>query len=325
MISKTFLHKYKPIHLEDFYLEENIYNMLQLFIEINCINVLLIGNTSSGKTSILNAIIRKYYALNNGESFPKSNVLIVNNLKEQGIQYFRGEMKTFCQSKSTIFGKKKLLIIDDIDNVNDHCQQVFRNYIDKYGSNINFIATCTNSHKVIESIQSRIHMLKINNISKTNILSIINKITTQENIQIHEDAKKYLIHITNSSVRQIINYLEKFHILDISVNKDMCKQLCSNINVDEFENFIRVIQENNVETAYNTLYTLYEYGYSVIDILDYFYDYIKHTTMLIENDKYKILPIICKYITIFHNVHESPIELALFANDLCKIYSVNNI
>ena len=221
MISKTFLHKYKPIHLEDFYLEENIYNMLQLFIEINCINVLLIGNTSSGKTSILNAIIRKYYDLNSEEPFPKSNILIVNNLKEQGIQYFRGEMKTFCQSKSTIFGKKKLLIIDDIDNVNDHCQQVFRNYIDKYGSNINFIATCTNSQKVIESIQSRIHMLKINNISKNNILSIINKIINQENIQIDEDAKQYLIHITNSSVRQIINYLEKFHILDISVNKDM--------------------------------------------------------------------------------------------------------
>ena len=105
----------------------------------------------------------------------------------------------------------------------------------------------------------------------------------------------------------------------------MCKQLCSNINIDEFEKFIKMIQDNNVETAYNTLYTLYEYGYSVIDILDYFYDYIKHTNMLIEDDKYKILPIICKYITIFHNVHESPIELSLFANDLCKIYSVNNI
>lgn len=325
MISKTFLHKYKPIHLEDFYLEENIYNMLELFIEINSINVLLIGNTSSGKTSLLNAIIRKYYHLDSEESFPRSNILIVNNLKEQGIQYFRGEMKTFCQSKSTIFGKKKLLIIDDIDNVNDHCQQVFRNYIDKYGSNINFIATCTNSQKVIESIQSRIHMLKINNISKSNILSIINKITMQENIQIDEDAKKYLIHTTNSSIRQIINYLEKFHILDICVNKDICKQLCSNINIDEFEKYISLIKETKLEQAYNTLYTLYEYGYSVIDILDYFYDYIKHTNMLEEDDKYRILPIICKYITVFHNVHESPIELSLFSNDLCKIYSVNNI
>ena len=83
--------------------------------------MLLIGNTSSGKTSILNAIIRKYFELSETDTFPRSNILFVNNLKEQGIQYFRGEMKTFCQSKSTIFGKKKLLIIDDIDKIiSDH-------------------------------------------------------------------------------------------------------------------------------------------------------------------------------------------------------------
>lgn len=325
MIAKTFLHKYKPIHLEHFYLEENIYDMIKLFIQINSINMLLIGNTSSGKTSILNAIIRKYYELDETDSFPRANILIVNNLKEQGIQYFRGEMKTFCQSKSTIFGKKKLLIIDDIDNVNDHCQQVFRNYIDKYNSNINFIATCTNSQKVIESIQSRIHMLKLNNISKENILSIIDKIITRENIIIEQDAKDYLIHVTNSSVRQIINYLEKFHILGIPVNKEICKHLCSNINVDEFEKFITYIKTGQLQLAHKTLYTLYEYGYSVIDILDYFYNYIKHTDILDENDKYIILPVICKYITIFHNVHESSIELAIFTNELCKLYTHNNI
>jgi DNA polymerase III delta prime subunit len=325
MITKTFLHKYKPVELEDFYLDDNIYEMINLFIQINSINMLLIGNTSSGKTSILNAIIRKYYELSETDTFPRTNILFVNNLKEQGIQYFRGEMKTFCQSKSTIFGKKKLLIIDDIDNVNDHCQQVFRNYIDKYGSNINFIATCTNSQKVIESIQSRIHMLKMNNISKQNIVSIIDKITTRENIVIEKDAKDYLVHITNSSVRQIINYLEKFHILGIPVNKDICKQLCSNINIDEFEKFIEYIKCGELEPAYKTLYSLFEYGYSVIDILDYFYNFIKHTNILSETDKYTILPIICKYITIFHNVHESSIELALFTNDLCKIYAPNNI
>jgi DNA polymerase III delta prime subunit len=325
MISKTFLHKYKPIFLEDFYLGNELYDMLNLFIQINNINVLLIGNTSSGKTSILNAIIRKYYNLSQADYFPKSNILIVNNLKEQGIQYFRGEMKTFCQSKSTIFGKKKLLIIDDIDNVNDHCQQVFRNYIDKYSSNINFISTCTNSQKVIESIQSRIHMLKINNISKSNTLSIIEKIISNEQISITDEAKQYLIHVTNSSIRQIINYLEKFHILDYNIDLDTCKKLCSNINIDDFEIYLKLVKSNDLIESYHYFNKLYDFGFSVLDILDYFFTFIKQTDMINESEKYQIIPIICKYITIFHNVHENQIELAFFTKDLCKLFAENKI
>ena len=34
-----------------------------------------------------------------------------------------------------------------------------------------------------------------------------------------------------------------------------------------------------------------------------------------EMQKYKIIALLCKYITIFHNVHEDEIELALFTNN----------
>ena len=70
-------------------------------------------------------------------------------MKEQGIQYFRNDMKTFCQSRSSIYGKKKIVIIDDIDTINEQSQQVFRNYIDKYSNNIQFISVCSNVQKVV--------------------------------------------------------------------------------------------------------------------------------------------------------------------------------
>ena len=37
--------------------------------------------------------------------------MLINNLKEQGIQYYRTEVKTFCQTPSSISGKKKFIII----------------------------------------------------------------------------------------------------------------------------------------------------------------------------------------------------------------------
>jgi septum formation topological specificity factor MinE len=53
-----------------------------------------------------------------------------------------------------------------------------------------------------------------------------------------------------------------------------------------------------------------------MDILDNYFIFIKLTNILTENQKYEIIPIICKYIAIFHNIHEDEIELALFSNNI---------
>jgi hypothetical protein len=66
------------------------------------------------------------------------------------------------------------------------------------------------------------------------------------------------------------------------------------------------------------LYEIYDKGYSVMDILDNYFLFVKTTPLLNEMEKYKIIPIICKYITIFHNIHEDEIELALFTNNLIQ-------
>ncbi len=55
-----------------------------------------------------------------------------------------------------------------------------------------------------------------------------------------------------------------------------------------------------------------------MDILDNYFYFIKITNIIPENIKYKIIKIICKYISIFHNIHEYDIELAFFTNELIK-------
>ena len=58
-----------------------------------------------------------------------------------------------------------------------------------------------------------------------------------------------------------------------------------------------------------------------MDILDNYFLYIKTTQLLSEDEKYSIIPLICKYITIFHNIHEDEIELSLFSNNVYKMLS----
>ena len=56
-----------------------------------------------------------------------------------------------------------------------------------------------------------------------------------------------------------------------------------------------------------------------MDILDNYFIFIKTTTFIDEKLKYKIIKIICKYISIFHTLHENELELVLFTDDLINL------
>ena len=86
------------------------------------------------------------------------------------------------------------------------------------------------------------------------------------------------------------------------------------MSVQYFESYLEALLEKRLMDAIKLFNELYFTGYSVIDIFDYFFTFIKTTTQVDDNIKYKIIPLLCKYITIFHNVHEDPIELSLFTN-----------
>jgi DNA polymerase III delta prime subunit len=321
----TFISKYKPYFIDDFCIDNKLITALKTLLEINNLNILLIGNSSSGKTTMLYALIREYYKLGKNDNFPENNILFVNNLKEQGIQYFRNEMKTFCQTHSAIHGKKKLVIIDDIDNINEQSQQVFRNYIDKYKHNIHFISVCTNIQKVIESIQSRLHIIQLSPPTNSQIKDIMNKIIANEKIEIDEESKDYLMMISSGSIRILINLLEKIYIFGEPINIQLCKKICSTISFQEFESYINRLNNGDLSGAIDIFYSVHDYGYSVIDILDYFFAFIKLTNVINEGTKYKIIPFLCKYITVFHNVHEDGIELALFTNNLFELLKKSNL
>ena len=312
----TFILKYKPYFIRDFYLEPAHITVLNALKELDDLNLLIVGNACSGKTSLIYAIIREYYGMNETAVFPEHNIMFINNLKEQGIQFFRTEMKTFCQSSSNIPGKKKIIVVDDIDTINEQSQQVFRNYIDKYSKNIHFISVCSNIQKVNESLQSRLHILKINQVNRANLETTMAKIVEKEGLIIDPDAKEFLLNISDNSIRVLINHLEKIYILGKPVNMDLVHKMCSNISYVQFDNYIALLRSQNLNGAIAILYEIYEYGYSVIDILDYFFTYVKFTKNLEEVEKYRVLPFLCKYITIFHKVHEDVIELAFFTNSL---------
>ena len=313
-----FINKYKPRLFSEFeQLTPDMICLLKSLIQMHDLNLLIVGDSGSGKTSLVNAIIREYYGdINNPE-----NVMILNSLKDQGIQYYRSDMKIFCQTSSLIPGKKKLIILDDIDSINEQSQQVFRNCIDKYKHNVSFIASCINVQKVIDNLQSRQIIVKINPINPQCLQKIMNKIRNREQVIIHPDAEQFVLRVCNGSVRILINYIEKFKIIGLPISLELANQLCTNIGFSVFEKYTSacLCKNTSVYECISHLHALYDQGYSVMDILDNYFIFIKTTQLINETMQYKIIAIICKYITIFHNIHEDEIELALFTNNVRQL------
>jgi DNA polymerase III delta prime subunit len=162
----SLLSKNKPQCFSQFHFRENapFLNVTRNLLRLDKMHILFVAPSNTCKTTFLETFLRDYFADADADAdakpksgqLPNENIMYINSLKEQGISYYRNELKTFCQTFSTVRTRKKVVVIDDLDFVNDQCQQVFRNYIDRYGHKVHFIATCSSVQKVVDSMQSRL-------------------------------------------------------------------------------------------------------------------------------------------------------------------------
>ena len=305
-----------PTCLHDFDMETTMKSMVYDLIQSNLLNIIIIGGHCTGKTILSNIIVNEYYK---HETAIHDNILIINSLREQGIQYYRSDVKCFCQTASSIPGKKKIIILDDLDLINNQSQQIFLNYMDKYSNNVHFITTCSNPQKIIDNIHSRLINIKLSTITNIYLETLLQKVMTNEQIMIDPEAIPHILTISRQSSRVLLNYLEKFKLIRIPITPDCVYQLCTDIKHELFDTFTSFIMKKDKINAIKTITTIQQDGYSVIDILEFYFSYLKISPLYEDHIKYKIIQILCKYITIFNTIHEDNIELLFFVNDLEKI------
>jgi DNA polymerase III delta prime subunit len=314
--SNLMLKKYQPKCFNDFIINKKYIPLFKTFINMDRLNILLIGTSGCGKTTNIDTIMKEYYGL---DKIPPENLLYINNLQDQGIQYYRNDVKQFCQTKGSIKNKKKFVILDNLDTINEQSQQVFRNYIDKYSHNIYFIASCTYKQKVIDSLQSRFTLIRLKPITVDDLHDIFNFIKDNENIKITNSSKLVMLNICDYSIRKLLSYIEKFKLLNTKIDMKNVKTICNNISFHDFENYTKALLNNDFKQSRQIIYSLYYRGYSVLDIFDNYFTYIKYDYNLTEIQKFKLIKLICKYISIFHTIHEHQIELLLFTSNAMLI------
>lgn len=316
--------KYKPKNLDDFIIDNKLKDLFKTLLDIDNLNILLNGDSSSGKTTLLYILINKYY----NEEFEnetlkqriyKNNIYKINSLNEQGVNSFRQFIKSFCQTISIVPGKKKVVIIDELDTLNKSNQQILRNCIDKYSNKVHFICSCVNIQNVLDNMQSRLIIFKLPKLDVDGINSIVSNIIINENMDIDQLSLDHLYKVSNYNINIIINNLQKLLLLNKHINNELINDVCTNINHNVFEKYLNTIFENNILGATEIVNRLYDNGFSVNDILESFYDFIKITSIIRNDNKFIFFKIIGQYITNFYTVHDEKIDLFLFTQELQNI------
>jgi len=320
---RSLVAKYSPVAIDELCASADFLECVRALIDIDLLNILCVGHECSGKTTVINAIIRAYYDIPKEESISSKNILVINSLNDNGVAYFRSEVKAFCKSKSTIPSRKKTVVLDNLDTMSESVQHVFRGYIDKYSCNVNILASCVNSMKVAESVRSRLGILNVVAPNRDQVAQIMSRVVAGEGLDIGVDLQHSILAQCNYEACQVLNYLDKLKIIGLPVSADLCRISGADISTSEFDAYFEFVLARKLSEATAVLYAVHDNGYSVIDILEYMFAFVKITDALSERGKYSSVEIICKHIAIFNTVHESAVELAVMTNSM--ILAINPI
>jgi DNA polymerase III delta prime subunit len=308
-MKETFLTRYAPKTLAEF----GTHVVVRELMRVDMLRLLIVGGPGTGKSTLARLVASEYYT---GCTNVKENVLVINCLREQGIQYYRTEVRCFCQTTSTTTPKrKKMILLDDLDLITEQGQQVFLNCIDKYGGRVHYVATASTPQKIIECIHSRLLCVKLPHFSNEFILGVLRKVAAAEEIAVDPEVELDIVRRSSASLRQMLNYLEKFKLLGLRVTAEVAESCCTNIHDRVLEAFTADVLCGNLPGAIAQIHAIYQDGYSVMDILDAYFSFVKSAT-LSDEQKYKFIKIICKYIVFFNQLHEHQIELSFFTADL---------
>ena len=319
-MNNTFFDNYKPTNLSDINLNTKTIEIINIYLKNNKMLFLIHGPSLSGKTSLINILLKEYYNSSNYND----NILYINLLKEQGINYCRNEIKNFCQIHNSSNIKQKSIIIDDFDSLNELNQKILINYINKY-NNINFVLSCSDLNKIVPSTTYLLEMIKIENIDSMFLEKILNKIIKKTNIVLEENIKKKLLNDYNKNIPFFINKVLEINITFIDSNYIIEEKnynfLDNNILIN-IDNYLNLCKNNKVKEAKKLILELHNIGLSVIDILDNIIYYVKNINKnLNEEYRFKIIKLITNYINIFNNLHEDKIELLFLTNNIIKIFN----
>lgn len=173
-------------------------------------HLLFYGPSGTGKTSTIHAAINSIYS----PSEISECVVWFNNIVYTSGK-LREKISLFCKKNST--DKLKLVIFDEADILSQESQNLLRRNIEIYSQKTRFCFLCNYIDKIIPAIQSRCVLIHFKRLDFLQLENYLINIVRNESMTYDSKLLKEVYTICQGDCRQIINYLQKLHYLNMLV------------------------------------------------------------------------------------------------------------
>ena len=276
--TSPWVEKYRPRLLCDVVGNVETVSRLEcIAVDGNMPNLILCGPPGTGKTTSVHALAR---ALLGSEKSYKSAVLELNASDSRGIDVVRSKIKMFAQSKVNLPpGRHKIVILDEADAMTSSAQQALRRTMEVYSSTTRFCLACNVSSKIIEPIQSRAAILRYSRLSDEEVLARLKVVCAAEEVSYADDGLEAIIFTSKGDMRNGLNNLQATYEGFGFVNATNVFKVCDQPHPTVVKRIIKGCLENETKLAMKELETLFNSGYSSLDIIGTLFKVTKASDM----------------------------------------------
>jgi DNA polymerase III delta prime subunit len=215
----------------------------------------------------------------------KDSILELNASDDRGIDVVRTKIKNFSQKSINLKpGQHKIVILEEVDSMTSGAQQALRRLIELFSSTTRFFMTCNKSSKIIDPIQSRCLMLRLNKLTQDEMKTRLEFICKEENVPFTEEGLISLIFIGGGDARKVINYMESIYIGFGEINNDNVFKVCDVPRSDHIKHILDDCIKQNSKEALIKLNNLCKQGYAPIDIVTTIFHVVCNNKSLSEEN-----------------------------------------
>ncbi|MBI4149667.1 replication factor C small subunit [Candidatus Woesearchaeota archaeon] len=264
MDSAIWTEKYRPASFADIKGQQEIVARAKAFVEKkNMPHLLFAGPAGVGKTTLALVIAKQLF----GEGW-QQNLLELNASDERGIDVVRHKVKDFARTRAIGDVPFKIIYLDECDALTREAQQALRRTMENYTSTCRFILSANYSSKIIDPIQSRCTFFRFAPLAKEDITAIIDRISSQEGLQVTAPAKEALFEASGGDCRRAENLLQAAASLHTSITEEVVFSIASLAEPKEIDEVLQLCLANKfIEARSKLLKVMLQYGLSGLDVI----------------------------------------------------------
>lgn len=314
-MSKSLLEKYKVNSFEDILGQKNNVSFLRnsLFKNIFYPLYLFSGMRGSGKTTSARLFSASLlcYNLKNFQKSPKDNIIPCYTC-QSCILYSKNQHPDIIELDAAshtgvdtirsiidnaymlpIISEKKVYIIDEVHMLSKAAFNACLKIMEEPPKNVHFILATTEPHKVIETIRSRSIILHYKPITNDILAPYLKKVMEQEQITIDQKAIELVCGLSEGSVRDSLNILNRMMLIDDHISQEMIIEEYGVVENNQIEKLVDAIIEQNIKEYYEVKNTFFiaELGKKKLFEHAVFYIQDKLKIMIMNHQESNIIPL----------------------------------